>query len=135
MKKAYWVGAALLVVFLVIGMTTFSKSMTPYVTFDEAKQSKRTVQVMGGLEKGTFRYDTTSKTLLFNLVDPESKALLPVAYRDVKPANFEDAVSIVAIGRYNEKSFHAEKLLVKCPSKYQGQETEKHYGAKVSVKS
>ena len=73
--------------------------------------------------------------LFFNLVDPESKRVLPVAYRDVKPANFEEAVSIVAIGRYQADSFHAEKLLVKCPSKYQGQETEKHYGAKVSVRS
>jgi cytochrome c-type biogenesis protein CcmE len=58
-----------------------------------------------------------------------------VTYRDVKPANFEEAVSIVAIGTYRTGAFHAEKLLVKCPSKYQGEETEKHYGSKVSVKS
>lgn len=135
MKKAYWAGAALILAFLVLGLTTFSKSMTPYVSFDEAQRSPRVVQVMGGLEKGSSRYDTASQTLFFNLVDPESKRVLQVAYRDVKPANFEEAVSIVAIGRYQADSFHAEKLLVKCPSKYQGQETEKHYGAKVSVKS
>lgn len=135
MKKAYWAGAALILAFLVLGLTTFSSSMTPYVSFDEAQKSPRTVQVMGGLEKGSARYDTASKTLHFNLVDLESKRVLPVAYRDVKPANFEDAVSIVAIGKYGSGSFQAEKLLVKCPSKYQGQETEKHYGAKVSVRS
>ena len=135
MKKAYWAGAALILAFLVLGLTTFSSSMTPYVSFDEAQKSPRTVQVMGGLEKGSARYDTSSKTLHFNLVDLESKRVLPVAYRDVKPANCEDAVSIVAIGKYGSGSFQAEKLLVKCPSKYQGQETEKHYGAKVSVRS
>lgn len=135
MKKAYWAGAALILAFLVLGLTTFSSSMTPYVSFDEAERSPRTVQVMGGLEKGSSRYDTSSKTLYFNLVDLESKKVLPVAYRDVKPANFEDAVSIVAIGKYGNGGFQAEKLLVKCPSKYQGQETEKHYGAKVSVRS
>ena len=135
MKKAYWAGAALILAFLVLGLTTFSSTMTPYVTFDEAEQSVRVVQVMGGLEQGSSRYDTTSKTLHFNLVDLETKKVLPVAYRDVKPANFEEAVSIVAIGKYQKDTFHAEKLLVKCPSKYQGQETEKHYGAKVSVKS
>lgn len=135
MKKAYWAGAALILAFLVLGLTTFSSSMTPYVSFDEAERSPRTVQVMGGLEKGSSRYDTSSKTLYFNLVDLESKKVLPVAYRDVKPANFEEAVSIVAIGKYRAGAFHAEKLLVKCPSKYQGEETEKHYGAKVSVKS
>lgn len=135
MKKAYWAGAALILAFLVLGLTTFSSTMTPYVTFAEAEKSVRVVQVMGGLEQGSSRYDTVSKTLHFNLVDLETKKVLPVAYRDVKPANFEEAVSIVAIGKYQKDGFHAEKLLVKCPSKYQGEETEKHYGAKVSVKS
>lgn len=135
MKKAYWAGAALILAFLALGLTTFSSSMTPYVTFEEAERSVRVVQVMGGLEQGSSRYDTASKTLHFNLVDLETKKVLPVAYRDIKPANFEEAVSIVAIGKYEKNSFHAEKLLVKCPSKYQGEETEKHYGAKVSVQS
>jgi len=130
MKKAYWVGTVVVLAFLALGLSTFTKSMTPYVSFDEAKASKRTVQVMGALEKGTSRYDIESKTLHFSLVDPETKAALPVAYRDVKPANFEEAVSIVAIGRYQEGAFHAEKLLVKCPSKYQGEEVEKQYGKK-----
>lgn len=130
MKKAYWLGAALILGFLVLGLTAFTKTMTPYVSFDEAKTSSRTVQVMGALEKGTSRYDTATKTLHFNLVDPETKAVLPVAYRDVKPANFEEAVSIVAIGRHQGGAFAAEKLLVKCPSKYQGEEVEKQYGTK-----
>jgi cytochrome c-type biogenesis protein CcmE len=135
MKKAYWAGAALILAFLALGLTTFSSSMTPYVSFDEAEHSVRVVQVMGGLEPGSSHYDAASKTLFFKLVDLKTRRLLPVAYRDVKPANFEDAVSIVAIGKYQKDTFNAEKLLVKCPSKYQGQETEKHYGANVSVKS
>ncbi len=130
MKKAYWIGAVLILAFLVLGLSTFTRSMTPYVTFDEARSSMRTVQVMGALEKGTSRYDIASKTLHFNLVDPKTSSALPVTYRDVKPANFEEAVSIVAIGRYQDGAFHAEKLLVKCPSKYQGEEVEKQYGKK-----
>lgn len=128
MKKAYWAGAVLLLAFLTLGLTTFSKSMTPYVSFKEARDSARTVQVMGGLEKGSTRYDTATKTLHFNLVDLQTKEVIPVAYQDIKPANFEEAVSIVAIGRYQNGSFAAEKLLVKCPSKYQGEEIEKKYG-------
>jgi len=130
MKKAYWIGAVVVIAFLALGLSTFTKSMTPYVSFDEAKSSRRTVQVMGALEKGTSRYDIEAKTLHFTLVDPQTKNALPVAYRDVKPANFEDAVSIVAIGRYQDGTFRAEKLLVKCPSKYQGEEVEKQYGKK-----
>jgi cytochrome c-type biogenesis protein CcmE len=130
MKRAYWAGALLVVGFLVLGLTTFSRSMTPYVSFAEAKAAPRNVQVMGALEKGTSRYDTSSKTLHFTLLDMKTRESIPVAYTDVKPANFEDAVSIVAIGRYENGVFSAEKLLVKCPSKYQGEEIEKQYGAK-----
>ena len=38
-------------------------------------------------------------------------------------------ISIVAIGNYDQgaKEFEANKLLVKCPSKYQGAEVEKTY--------
>jgi cytochrome c-type biogenesis protein CcmE len=130
MKRAYWAGAILVVGFLALGLSTFSRSMTPYVSFAEAKATPRTVQVMGALEKGTSRYDTNTKTLLFTLYDEKTKTSIPVSYTDVKPANFEDAVSIVAIGRYDNGVFAAEKLLVKCPSKYQGEEIEKQYGAK-----
>ena len=130
MKKAYWIGAAVVLAFLALGLTTFTKSMTPYVSFDEARASQRTVQVMGALEKGTSRYDIETKTLHFTLVDEKTRVALPVAYRDVKPANFEEAVSIVAIGRFQNGAFQAEKLLVKCPSKYQGEEAEKQYGKK-----
>jgi cytochrome c-type biogenesis protein CcmE len=130
MKKAYWAGAILLVGFLALGLSTFSKSMTPYVSFAEARSAGRTVQVMGALGKGSTRYDIAAKTLHFELVDPKTNDVIPVAYTDVKPANFEDAVSIVAIGRYQNGTFAAEKLLVKCPSKYQGEEIEKQYGTK-----
>lgn len=130
MKRAYWAGAVLILGFLALGLTTFTKSMTPYVSFAEAKSSRRTVQVMGALEKGSTKYDMEKRVLYFTLVDPETKEAIPVAYTDVKPANFEDAVSIVAIGRYENEKFSAEKLLVKCPSKYQGEEMEKQYGKK-----
>jgi cytochrome c-type biogenesis protein CcmE len=130
MKRAYWAGAVILVGFLALGLTTFTKSMTPYVSFDEAQKAGRTVQVMGALEKGSSKYDTATQTLRFTLVDQTTKTKLPVIYSDVKPANFEEAVSIVAIGQVQSGTFHAEKLLVKCPSKYQGEEVEKAYGGK-----
>jgi cytochrome c-type biogenesis protein CcmE len=130
MKRAYWAGAVVLIGFLALGLSTFSRSMNPYVSFAEAKTAHRTVQVMGALDKGSTRYDTATKTLLFNMVEEKSKEKIAVAYRDVKPGNFEDAISIVAIGKYDGGSFQAEKLLVKCPSKYQGQEIEKQYGKK-----
>ena len=58
----------------------------------------------------------------------EKGEVLTVEYRGVIPGNFDQATSIVAIGRYDDGRFRAEQLLVKCPSKYQA-EAEKAKGA------
>ena len=41
-----------------------------------------------------------------------------VVYNNPKPANFEDAESVVVEGKMNGDVFEAEYILVKCPSKY-----------------
>jgi len=128
MKKGYWIAAAFALGFVALGITSFQKTLTPYLTFEEARKAKGVVQVMGGLDKTSDRYDTQRQELLFHLVD-ERGGRIPVAYRGTKPANFRDAISIVAIGRYRDGRIEAEKLLVKCPSKYQGAEVEKVYGS------
>jgi cytochrome c-type biogenesis protein CcmE len=56
--------------------------------------------------------------LSFRLRDAKGE-VLPVEYKGVIPGNFDQATSIVAIGRYTDGKFAAEQLLVKCPSKYQ----------------
>ncbi|HKB70560.1 MAG TPA: cytochrome c maturation protein CcmE [Thermoanaerobaculia bacterium] len=129
MKKGYIFAAILAVGFLVLGVTAFRTTLTPYVTFDVAMKTAGSVQVMGSLEKGSEKYDESSQELAFSIIDEHGRTL-PVVYRGIKPANFRDALSIVAIGRYQSGALHAEKLLVKCPSKYQGQETERQYGVK-----
>lgn len=136
MKKGYWVAAAFAAAFVLLGVTAFQKTLTPYVTFDEARKARGVVQVMGSLDKTSDRYDTDKGELVFDLVDPKG-AKLPVAYRGIKPGNFKDAISIVAIGRYEKGRgrIEAEKLLVKCPSKYQGAEVEKSYASASSPAS
>jgi cytochrome c-type biogenesis protein CcmE len=129
MKKGYWIAAALTLAFVGFGLTAFQKTLTPYLSFDEAKKARGVVQVMGGLDKTSDRYDAGKEELFFELLDADGRRM-PVVYRGIKPANFKDAISIVAIGRYREGRIEAEKLLVKCPSKYQGAEVEKAYAAK-----
>ena len=128
MKRNRWYlfGGLLLVAFAGFAFTTFKNSMTPYVSYERAREGNRIVQVAGALEKGSSSYVDTRESLFFTLKDPQSKETLRVRYKGLKPANFEDAISIVAIGRYDEqaKEFEADKLLVKCPSKYQGAEVK-----------
>ena len=129
MKKGYWLAAVLTLAFVGFGLTAFQKTLTPYLSFDEAKKARGVVQVMGSLDKESDRYDTKSEELSFDLIDPAGRRMR-VAYRGVRPGNFKDAISIVAIGRYRDGRVEAEKLLVKCPSKYQGAEVEKSYASK-----
>jgi cytochrome c-type biogenesis protein CcmE len=128
-NRLYLFGLLLLVAFAAFSFTAFKDSMTPYVSYAQAREGGRIVQVAGALEKGSYTYVAARESLLFTLQDPKSKQTLRVRYKGLKPANFEDAISIVAIGNYDDKAkeFEANKLLVKCPSKYQGAEVEKTY--------
>jgi cytochrome c-type biogenesis protein CcmE len=128
MKKRapYIIGAIVLVAIAGYAMANFRTNLVAYVPYEVARARAATVQVAGGLAEGSSRYDSDAQALLFTLTDPESGDTMPVRYHGLKPANFEEAVSIVAIGRWNanDGEFAADKLLVKCPSKYQGAEVE-----------
>ena len=127
----YAVGAVLVFAFLAYGTTSFKANLTPYVSFDEATSSGRKVQIAGGLVQNSVSYIDETEELRFEMVDEEGGGTLPVLYKGVKPGNFEEAVQIVAIGSYYDGAFHAEQLLVKCPSKYQGLEDDvKSYESK-----
>jgi cytochrome c-type biogenesis protein CcmE len=129
-KLTYLFGVVLLLAFAAFSLKAFDSSLTAYVPYETARQeSNRAVQVAGALVQGSTSYDDSTHYLHFTLVDEESGDTLPVRYEGLKPANFNEAISIVAIGRYDAATteFHAKKLLVKCPSKYQGAEV-KEYG-------
>ena len=128
-KVLYALGTGLLLAFAGFAFTSFQQQLTPYVGFREAQSMDRTLQVAGALVKNSSSYE--DGTLLFTIQEPQTGETMRVAYRGVKPGNFEDAVSVVAIGRYDagQRLMAADKLLVKCPSKYQGAEVEtKSYG-------
>lgn len=128
-KRLYILGTVLLLGFAGFSLSSFKETLTPYVSFEQAREANRIVQVAGGLEKGSSSYADEQDFLYFTLQDPKTQETIRVRYRGLKPANFEEAISIVAIGQYDEgsKEFEANKLLVKCPSKYQGAEV-KEYG-------
>lgn len=127
-NRYYLLGGVLLVAFAGFALSSFQESLTPYVSYQQAMAAERTVQVAGALEQGTSAYDLESENLRFTLRDEKSDDLMRVRYAGLKPANFEDAISIVAIGRWDAatEEFHADKLLVKCPSKYQGVEVKEY---------
>ncbi len=111
----------LLLAFVGYAGWTFSDTVTPYVGVAKAMESKSNVQVKGLLDKTAPAPHMEGGDFVFVLQDEETKETMPVRYHGMKPDQFDEAHHIVAIGKYMDHSFHADKLLIKCPSKYESQ--------------
>ncbi|MFQ5607854.1 MAG: cytochrome c maturation protein CcmE, partial [Candidatus Zixiibacteriota bacterium] len=59
--------------------------------------------------------------------DGNPEKLKVIFYGEV-PGNFEQATSVTVIGKPDSEGFVAENMLVKCPSKYQGEDGEEGDG-------
>ena len=118
-KPMHIVGAAVIIVALMFGAGAFQSALTPYVSIADARSATGLVQVSGLVKSGTPSYDGNGN-FTFVLTDDKGNSL-PVVYKQVKPANFDQAVGVVAIGRYKGAAFEADQLLVKCPTKYEAQ--------------
>jgi cytochrome c-type biogenesis protein CcmE len=119
MKAKYIIGIAIIVIFAVFGAMSFKKTLTPYVSFEEARSSGAYVQVIGQIAFSEVKYDLEAHQLRFPILDETGQRMM-VTYGGTKPANFEQAEEVVVIGKYESGAFTADQLLVKCPSKYQG---------------
>lgn len=121
MNLKVFIGIFIIIVFMVFGALSFRKNLTPYVSFEQAKKSEGVVQIIGKLVLDETEYDLKKNLLYFTLKNQKGERL-SVVYDGIKPANFEQAADIVVIGKYEFDKFVAEQVLVKCPSKYQGNE-------------
>ena len=115
------IAVAAIALFGGLGIWSMVGTATPYVGFEQARSMTKTVQVLGDIEHGDTHYDETTGVFSFHIVDDTGDRML-IEFNGTKPGNFEQAESVVCIGRYEDNSFKAKNLLVKCPSKYQGTE-------------
>ena len=128
------IGIALIGVFVYLGLGAFKDTLTPYVTFAEAREaSGKSVQVTGDLppDRRAWYGEDEARTFHFLMVEVETGDTLHVTYGGVKPSTFDEATGIVAIGSWDGVTFQARQVLTKCPSKYEGKdpaEHEKAYG-------
>ena len=96
----------------------FADSVTPYVSVADARAAQRNVQVKG-VPDGTVAPHMEDGHFVFSIADEDTGETMLVRYKGVKPDNFDEAYHIVAIGKYTGDAFAADKLLIKCPSKYE----------------
>ena len=119
-KKYLLVG--LILAFVAYAGYTLTETVTPYVSVAEAMESKSSVQVKGVLNEKAESPHMEAQDFVFGLREENDPSkVLTVKYHGTKPDQFDEAVHIVAIGKYDGSCFQADKLLIKCPSKYENQ--------------
>lgn len=96
----------------------FADSVTPYVSVADARAAQRNVQVKG-VPDGTVAPHMEDGHFIFSIADEDTGETMLVRYKGAKPDTFDDAYHVVAIGKYTGDAFAADKLLIKCPSKYE----------------
>lgn len=130
MKKSHILIIVIIAVAVTIIITTSNDAST-YVTFNQAYQlasngSKNSIHVVGelkkdgaghviGIEPGQDRVSFS-----FIMIDQDKKEQV-VNYNQPMPQDFVRSEKVVVIGSYAGDIFVADKILLKCPSKYQEQ--------------
>ncbi len=120
MKKLHIVG--IIVIAVAIGIIFVSlKNTSTYADFTEALANPdKEYHVVGKLDKNQPQiYDPkmNADEFAFTLVDNKGVAKQVVLHKS-KPQDFEKSEQIVLIGKMKDNEFHANDILMKCPSKY-----------------
>ena len=132
LKPLHVIGIGMIAMAIILGWLGLQSAFRPYTTsIVEAEGSNRSVQLKGFLGS-TGKYDANNN-FVFDLQDETGKKVT-VIYPKPRPSNFEQAVSLVVIGKYDagSKQFMADDMLVQCPSKYAEMQGEHPNGVKVN---
>jgi cytochrome c-type biogenesis protein CcmE len=118
----------LLMVSVGLAYDGISNYMNPYIPVSEivtnhAQYEGRSLQIIGEIEPGSL-IRTDDGSISFTLID--EKGSIRVTYRGVPPQNLEqEGNQVVVLGTLrNDGEIDSSQLLVKCPSKYEGDDQQ-----------
>ncbi|MBS1707584.1 MAG: cytochrome c maturation protein CcmE [Armatimonadetes bacterium] len=123
MKAGVVVSAALALAGMVGLATVFVNNASPYVTVVEAQGNKTDVHVVGEIVPGSLQERTMDREVRFALKDKTGE--MQVVYNGPPQSNLASAKQVVVIGSLKDGKFACNKMLVKCPSKYENDKTAK----------
>ena len=111
-----------------LSLMGFQSAKTYYLSVDQALDQApglggRFVRVHGKVEPGTVDWAVEEVTLRFAMAGDSGRAL-PVVYQGVKPDLLQDGVDVVVEGRLQGDTLVADRVMVKCPSKYEAAGTQ-----------
>lgn len=128
MKKSHILGIVIIAIAVMIIIITAGDAST-YVSFNEAKVmaengNNKKIHVVGQLKKdpeGNIEGMEPSDDLLsvsFQMIDKDN-TIQRVYYNEPMPSDLVRSEQVVVIGSFSDNVFIADKILLKCPSKYQ----------------
>ena len=125
MKKSSVIGIIVIAIAIAMIIVIYADSST-YANFTEAKAKQTELYVVGVLNKEKeLHYDpkVDANHFSFYMYDNDSTEC-HVVFRGAKPQDIERSEQIVLTGKMVGEEFHASKILMKCPSKYEQDEVE-----------
>ena len=120
MKKLHILG--IIIIAVAIGVIFVSlKNTSTYADFSEALANPgKEYHVVGKLDKTqplVYEPRINPDEFLFSMIDNKGVVKQVVLHKS-KPQDFEKSEQIVLIGQMEGENFHANDILMKCPSKY-----------------
>jgi cytochrome c-type biogenesis protein CcmE len=120
MKKLHVIG--IVIIALAIGVIFVSlKDTSTYADFTEAiSNPDKEYHVVGKLDKSQpqiYEPKINADKFMFSMIDNKGISK-PVVLHKSKPQDFEKSEQLVLIGKMEGQEFHANDILMKCPSKY-----------------
>ena len=137
-------GGAVLVLVGYLAFIGFSKTAAYYLTVDEVISKGDSligtnIRMEGLVQEGTIKWDAANIKLDFAVFeDSKNEELgigtggypIKVIYNGIKPDSLIDGVTVIAEGKLvSANTFHANTIMTKCPSKYEGSSFEDHKAA------
>lgn len=114
------------IIVVLLGYLSLTQETSKQYEVSDAVAAKETlagkpITVNGTLVPGTDRWNPSTKTLTFKMTD--GITTIDVVYTGDKPNMAAEAVSIQTIvtGQFDNNVFKAFRMLTKCPSKYEGE--------------
>ncbi len=133
MKKSHIFGILLIAMAVMVIVSTAGDAST-YVSFGEAQElaekgNTDMIHVVGALKKDEsgqpVGIQTSPDMLSFSFVMVDQDNLeQEVIYNEPMPMDFLRSEQVVVVGSYKKNKFIADKILMKCPSKYQENEVK-----------
>jgi cytochrome c-type biogenesis protein CcmE len=91
-----------------------------------ASETSQPVRVHGFVAAGSIAKDLAAGHVDFRVEDKAKAHVLPVRYLGIDvPDMFKDGAEVVVEGRYESGTFMAERVMAKCPSKYEAKSETK----------